>query len=184
MTYSSEPTFNTAHKPTATVIDGPVGIGGWLILPILGLCGTIALTLFNLYGVVTEWAGIKAIIAGGNDSLVAMRVPLAISLILGLALVVVAAICLQRIFTYSPTVPKMMTIFYIGLIVATLGEILADNLIAQATGGATDPGNLKEFLRVCVSAAIWIPYFHRSRRVANTFRNREAAVDRKIGEVF
>lgn len=179
MTFSSDMALNTVQKT-----DGPVGIGGWLILPILGLCGTMLLTLYNLYGVVSEWAGIKAILAGGNDTLVALRVPIAISFALGIALVVVTALCLHRIFTYSPTVPKMMTIFYVGLIVTSLGETIADNLISQATGAATDPSNLKDLIQVSLSAAIWIPYFHRSRRVANTFRTRDVLVDRKIGEVF
>ncbi len=184
MTYSSEPALNTVGNSRSAWADGPVGIGGWLILPIIGLCGTIVLTLINLYGVVAEWDGIKAIIGGGNDALVALRLPVAISLLSGLGTVVFATICLQRIFTYSPAVPKLMTIFYLGLIAATLGEILADSLIASATGSAMDPGNFKEIARVCISAAIWIPYFHRSRRVANTFRARERQVDKKISEIF
>jgi hypothetical protein len=179
MTYSSQPALDAYQKP-----EGPVGIGGWLILPILHLCGSIVLTLINLYGIVSEWSGIKAIIIGGNDKLVALRLPLAISSILGIAVLILACICLYRLLTRSPTTPKLMTFFYIGMVVATLGDVAADNMMSGILGSSTDPDNFKDLLRVIVAAAIWIPYFNRSRRVANTFRAREAAIDRKIGEVF
>ncbi|WP_413991437.1 DUF2569 domain-containing protein [Labrys okinawensis] len=179
MTYSSQPALNTYQKS-----EGPVGIGGWLILPILHLCGAIILTLHNLYGIVSEWTGIKAIIEGGNDKLVALRLPLAISSILGIAVLILACICLHRLFARSPTVPRLMTFFYMGMVVATLGDVAADNMMSSIVGSSTDPDNFLDVLRVVIAAAIWIPYFHRSRRVANTFRAREAAVDRKIGEVF
>jgi hypothetical protein len=179
MTYSSQTALDAYQKP-----DGPVGIGGWLILPILHLCGSIVLTTINLYGIVSEWSGIKAIIEGGNDKLVALRLPLAISSILGIAVLILACVCLYRLFTRSPTVPRLMTFFYIGMVVATLGDIAADNIMSGILGSNTDPDNFKDLLRVTVAAAIWIPYFNRSRRVANTFRAREAALDRKIGEVF
>ena len=50
MTYPSERLNNAV--PTT---DGPKGIGGWLILPILSLAGTTLWTGFNLSGLFTEF---------------------------------------------------------------------------------------------------------------------------------
>ncbi len=169
---------------TIQVQDGPRGIGGWLILPIIGLVGTLVLTSINLYAVVTEWEGIKAIIAGSNETAVALRLPVGASFLLGLALMGLAALCLYRIFSHSPSVPRLMTIFYVSLVVISLIELAGDSYIANLTKTPTDPSHIKDLVRALVGSAIWIPYFHRSRRVANTFRTREAAVERRIGEIF
>ncbi|CAM5773602.1 hypothetical protein LMIY3S_04233 [Labrys miyagiensis] len=179
MAYTGEQALDTARRP-----DGPVGIGGWLILPILGLCGTILLTGYNLYSVVSQWEGIKAIILGSNETAAALRVPVGLSALSGFVILGLAALCLYRIFTYSPTVPRLMTIFYVALLLMTLGEVGLDKMMADTLGTAMDPNNLRDVIRVVAGAAIWIPYFNRSRRVANTFRAREAMVDKKIGEIF
>lgn len=178
---------NQSNTITAStqVQDGPRGIGGWLILPIINLIMTVGSTVYNLYGVVEEWEGIKAIIAGTNDTAMALRLPVAASSSFALITIGVALACLFSIFTHSPRVPRLMTIFYILVIVATVVEILVDYRVAALTGGSTSSRNWGgELAKVIVAAAIWIPYFHRSRRVANTFRTQEAALDRKIGEIF
>ncbi|MBP0581581.1 DUF2569 domain-containing protein [Labrys sp. LIt4] len=165
--------------------DGPRGIGGWLILPIISLILTVGSTIYNLYDGVKEWEGIKAIIAGANNTAIALRLPVAASSGFALITIGVALACLFSIFTHSPRVPRLMTIFYILAIVATVVEILVDYRVAALTGGSISSEKWgREFTKVVVAAAIWIPYFHRSRRVANTFRTREAVVDRKIGEIF
>ena len=155
-----------------------------MILPILGLGGTIILTLINMWSFVTEWSGIKAIILGGTDRLDALRVPVGLSAAGGIYIILLAVLCLYRIFTYSPSVPKLMTAFYILLVVDTFGEMVADKMISITTGELEEPSNLPQLLRTIVSAAIWIPYFRISRRVANTFRTREAETDKKIGYIF
>ncbi|OCC02271.1 hypothetical protein BA190_24795 [Labrys sp. WJW] len=175
---------NSSDTMTAQVQDGPRGIGGWMILPIIGLIGTLVFTMINLYGVVTEWEGMKAIIAGENQTTAALRLPVAASLLGGLALSGLATLCLYRIFTHSPSVPRLMTIFYIGLVVISLAELGGDSYASNLTNTPSDPTHIKDLVRALIASAIWIPYFQRSRRVANTFRTQEAAVDRKIGEIF
>jgi hypothetical protein len=179
MTYQSE-SLNRSIRAT----NGPEGIGGWLILPILSLFGTSLWTGYNLSSLLTQWTGIKAIILGTTAETAAMRIPVALSTLAGVAIIVIAVLCLYRIFTKSPAVPRMMTIFYISLIAVTLVEALADHMIVQTTGGSLDADTPKSILQAVVAAAIWIPYFHRSRRVANTFRTREAQADKQIGEIF
>jgi Protein of unknown function (DUF2569) len=169
---------------TSTAGTGPKGIGGWLILPIIGLSGTIILTLVNFWGVITQWEGIQLILQGGTDKLASLRFPLGLSMVMGITIIALAVLCLYRIFTYSPSVPKLMTFFYIWLGAATLGDVIADKMISSIANTPEDPSNLTSLLRVAIAAAIWIPYFRMSKRAANTFRAPEAETDKKIGDIF
>jgi hypothetical protein len=151
---------------------GPVGIGGWLILPILQLCGTILRILWYFGDLVREWKYTQAIIAGGDSGLDAMRLLLTVSATLSVAAVVVAALCLYGIFARSPTVPRIMTVFYIGAVLAILGKSLLSHFLFEGgvAGALMDSDNFFDMICVMAVAAIWIPYFHCSKRVANTFR--------------
>jgi len=180
MTYQDD-----GRGTTPIAADGPKGIGGWMILPILGLFGTLALTLYNMAQVFVQWHGMELIIEGSNDRLVALRLPTAISLVDGMSIVVLVPLCLYRIFTYSPAVPKLMTIFYVWLILSAFGESYADHAINDILGTPSTEGIFtSDLAHALVGAAIWIPYFWRSRRVANTFGLAEARTRKQVGEIF
>jgi multisubunit Na+/H+ antiporter MnhF subunit len=159
------------RNPKAT--DGKlVGVSGWLIIPIIGFVGTILLTGVNLVGAIQSFAGLKVIFTDTTGQYSAMRIPVALSLLFGLAVVVSASICLYRIFVSKTGVKKIAVLHYVVLAAAGLVELWGDRFIsANAPDSAADPSIVKDAVRGVLAAAIWIPYFMVSKRVANTFEN-------------
>lgn len=164
-TASPVPRTETARPVTS----GPVGLRGWLILPIIGFVGTILLTGFSLSQVFVEWSGIQAILAGGNDQLVALRVPVGLSFVVGLAVVTSAALCLWLLFARRRAVIPVAIAHYVILAMAGLVELWGDIRITEIVPGTPrDPAMLKNAARGVIGALIWAPYFAVSKRVRNT----------------
>ena len=154
---------------------GPEGLGGWLIVPAIGLVLTVfkILAYFGVqvaplvadgtYGQLTTpgselyhplWLPLLLLEGGGNGVLLAMAL---------------AAICLY--FMRSRWFPRMhiafmltnavlmLVLFFMGAKIPALMEVHD----VQAVGDMT---------RGLVAAAIWVPYMLTSKRVRNTFRPR------------
>jgi hypothetical protein len=154
----------------AHAADGPTGIGGWLILPVIGLAGTILLTIVNLFLAMRDVDGatVSLLSTDYKDVLVMM----ALSLIFGICLIAYAIYCLRLIFTQDSRTPARMVAFYIMLAAITVIE--AGSLYHMANRfGQPDlaEGAGTDVLRAVVFCAIWIPYFKTSKRVRNTFGN-------------
>ena len=173
-----------AATPTTAQIEGPVGLRGWLILPILHVVSSIGMTGFNLIPLVQNYEGVVAIARGSTDQLVAMRLPMALSLLGSLGLIAVAAAGLYAMLVRSPRAPKIMIGFYLVACTVTGEEIISDKLIQGILNEPADASVTTTFIRAVVLSCIWIPYFIRSRRVANTFRAHQKALDNKVRETF
>ena len=168
-TEAAPPTVATG--PVAPADAGPRGIGGWLILPILGFIGTILLTGWSLAQSGQAYAGLFAIFVGATDQLAQLRVPTAASLIGGILVVASAAGCLYLIFARKRAIIRFATAHYLILAVAGLVDLWAGFVMERVLAEPNDPSAIKEAIRGVVAAIIWIPYFHASRRVRNTFVN-------------
>src|SRR5437868_1417113 len=96
MTYPSAPETAVPAPPASPALPkaGPVGIGGWLILPIIGFVGTIALTAWSVVSALRSWDGLVAIFTASEGPLAQIRVPVAASLVAGLLVIASAAWCL------------------------------------------------------------------------------------------
>lgn len=156
----------------AAIADGPKGLGGWLLLPIIHLFGTIGLTSYNLFGVVQNWEGVVALLTGQVDpSYRPLILPVLFSLASGVAIVAFALYLLVLLFQKKSALPRLMVWFYLGLLGATLidsGMVLQNP--QQWT--MTDVSEARRALGQTVFlAVIWIPYFLRSKRVRATFVN-------------
>lgn len=148
------------------------GIGGWLIIPMIGLFITpirlgymlvtmhLQIFLSGAWGVLTRpgsaayhplWAPILLFEIFGNTILMSWAVALLILL-----------------FTKSPHFPRWIILFYL----ASLAIVALDMVFCQsipAVAEQNDPSAMKELFRSIVAALIWIPYFIKSERVKNTF---------------
>ena len=148
------------------------GIGGWLILPMLGL---ISIPIRMGFFLVTDVAPLfseetwEAVTTPGSE----------VNLPLGIALLVFEILCTSCLMIYSIVVmvlffkrhylvPKLMIIIYaVSLSYAVVDFSVAFLISDVAIEVASEL--LKEFIRPFFHAAIWIPYFLKSRRVRNTF---------------
>lgn len=155
----------------------PRGIGGWLILPIIGLIFTVcrfSLTLAPTYFPLFTGSAWHRPTTEGSPLYHPLVAPLLIFEVVGNLLFVGAAIVLLVfIFSKHPLLPKMMIGFYIlNFIFISLDGALASftPIFANAM-----PILMRELTHCIISSAIWIPYFLRSRRVKNTFVEREAS---------
>jgi hypothetical protein len=135
------------------------GIGGWLILPAIGL------VLGPIIGVIGLFASLgmyKDVARAGYGGVYALELIVLFGL---LVFTIYAAI---QFFGKKRKAPKIMIILYSVSLVASL-VILGIELSAGAEEFAVETG--KQLVRDIVAAAIWIPYFNVSKRVKATFVN-------------
>ena len=161
--------------------DGPSGIGGWMILPIIGLVLTIGLTAYNLATTVPIFT--PSLIS----RLFAQSLGLGLfslgSLVFGAGVLVFALVCLVGLFRHSPRTPRRVQVFYVALLSVALFEAVGIASFPTIYDEADRVQAIRDVVRAAVACAIWIPYFRVSKRVRNTFVDRTVERER-TGEVF
>ena len=155
------PTANQAIEPPTFLIDsGLRGIGGWLILPAIGL----ALSPFlSLHGIYTD---LRVLSNRSYENYLATHEGLA-GLILFEAInntiFLFAAIYINfLLYTKKRLFPIAVIVFYAGSFIL----LLTDNLIALRYNPHSEWTTVA---RVFITCIIWIPYFLSSQRVKATF---------------
>jgi len=146
---------------TPNAVDGPVGIGGWLILPTIGLIFTPIAQALAVLGAVAL-ANLKTTPANLASGLNQLAVANAIY---GVYILVAAFM----FFAKKRMAPAMM----IGAYLLAIGlTFFSQVVVTHATQAASDPNSsIVVFARPVLVALIWIPYFRMSKRVRNTFVN-------------
>ncbi len=147
----------------------PVGIRGWLILPVIGtVLSPIYLSISVAKMVPTLekiWAA-KAALSAGLLAFVAIETVVNVAFIVGW----LTAILLLTL--KSPSYPKA----YVALMGGMVVFLLADMIIsAGAYNHQPGQDDLMSLGRTILVAVIWVPYMLLSRRVRNTFVWRPAA---------
>lgn len=167
------PTSNLEHQNTRNApADGPVGLGGWLILVIIGL---IVSPLRIAHLLITEHLplftdGTWSILTDtGSPQYHPLWGPLLVLEGLGnLMLLALHLTALVLIMLKSRRAPAVA----IGMYAFNLTFVAADFLVAgwiPSIAALDDPESTRELTRSLVAATIWIPYFLVSKRVRNTF---------------
>jgi len=135
---------------------GPRGIGGWLMIPAIGLVlGPIRSTT-DLYRALT----MIQIFAPEMTDDPYFVLTLLIDVAMIVAGIVVAVLFFQK--------RRVAVRAIIGLMIASILANLVQVQLCQAMFEEVDP---KPTIGACVRGAIWIPYFLKSKRVRNTFVN-------------
>jgi Protein of unknown function (DUF2569) len=151
----------------------PKGIGGWLLLPALGLIITPFRVGFQFYrdllpALAPEtW---NALTISSSAAYHPLWGPLIIFEVIGnLTLFIYAILLLWFFFNKSQRVPKLYIIWLVLVAAIQIIDFLLANQIPAVASQPSDPESVKEVARSIVAAAIWIPYFLKSKRVKNTF---------------
>ncbi len=175
------PQHNPYAAPRAPVADestkveaaaGPRGIGGWLILPLLGLVLTPFRIGFQTFTDVlpalrpATWA---ALTTPGTKAYHPLWAPaILFELTANSLLILFSLVLLWLFFRKSGRVPMLMIVWLLAIIAAQAIDLVFANQI-PAIAALSDADGLRNLARSVLGAAIWVPYFLLSKRVKNTF---------------
>jgi len=159
-----------ATEITDVVYVGPVGLGGWLALPIIGLFGTIlSVTLTTFRDTIPGFrsGGWALLFTPGTESYQpGWAAFLVFRLIVDAVLLLSAVILLRLVFQRKASVPRLMVRFYGFCCAAAVVKLF----VALSFGsGWSAAGTAKSLVVFVLTDIIWIPYFFMSKRVKNTF---------------
>jgi hypothetical protein len=151
--------------------EGPRGIGGWLLLPLLGLIVTPIRVGYSLVAdYIPFFRESWPVLTDPNDlSYHPLWAPLIIYEVLGDAVLALTALLgLVLMFRRDRRLPKLMVALYsFNAIYIAVDTAVAAQIPALA--GSDDFSASQDLIRAVVAAGIWIPYFLMSKRVKNTF---------------
>lgn len=150
------------RSPLPVAPTPPSGIGGWLILPAIGLVLSPLMMMGGLLVTFKIW----------NESIGALEldypgayVAITAQLILGGAYLCFVVYVAARFFTKKKNVPTLMIALLVtNLLLAIITSALFANVFRESA-------DIKEIARAMVLGAVWIPYFRLSKRVNATFVN-------------
>jgi hypothetical protein len=164
---------------------GPVGIGGWLIWPIIGfvliVLGAAMLAVFTVlyggefnlsfnHGFVWSWSRLAEIFSGADGKLAPARAPTALTVLAYAALAVSASLSLYLVVKRRRALIPVAIAHYAIMAAAGLFEYWTDRTLGEIEG-RTPPDALtgSDALGGVLWSLIWGSYFYLSARVRNTF---------------
>jgi len=164
-----------AGPPPIPHPGAPSGIGGWLLLPTLGVLlsplrmGYDLATVFVWFFNQDHWDAMAALKKPADFAFT--QTALLISTTLGVLIFVGSIFLLILWFFRRRLAPHL----YIGVLGASAAAIALDLIMTSqpafqaVLGSQTAPDILPEMTKAAVACGIWIPYMLVSRRVRNTF---------------
>lgn len=158
-------------------VSGPVGIGGWLLLPFLGLLVSLGITGLSLYSDVLPALGSDiwpVLTTPGSAVYHASWGPYLIAALVINVVVILAALTLLFLgFGKRKHFPLGMIGFYVLCAIAmSLDVWAAEGFLAEAMpaeAAEMKPEAWRDFVRTITTGLLWSAYFLVSKRVKNTF---------------
>ncbi len=151
-----------------------VSIGGWLVLPLLGLIVSPFFVARDVY------ANILPIFADGtwlalmsptSELYHPLWAPLIVFEIIGnLTVVGLGLIALWYFVKRSRVTPRLMVCWYLTVLLAVVVDLILSRQIPLIVA-LNDPSSFGQVVRSVVVTLIWVPYFLVSKRVKATFVN-------------
>lgn len=138
-------------------------VGGWLILPAIGLMATPIYTVYEFID--TGFLG-QSIWNNIQDYGFGFRVFVVSELVVNIAYILFTVLVIAYFIGRRTGTPQLMIIFYItSFVLVTLDSVVAEYFFPDL-GLESD---MRQIFRSFVAMAIWIPYFYLSERVKSTF---------------
>lgn len=159
--YDPEPKFSS--------LAGGLNIGGWLILPAIGLLVTPLRLVYDLYQMPhmydsQTWANLLAL------ERYALYAFILLEHVYNIIQLPFSILVLVLFIKRRSSLPRMIMIYYAVTCFVTIVDTIVSNEIG--TTATEQQSFTQNLVRSIVAAAIWIPYFHLSDRVKETFVNR------------
>ncbi len=166
----SPPQSPVADAPPA--VAGPKGIGGWLLLPTIGLFAfpvRCVISLGTEFWPIFEKGLWAALTTPGSKAYHPLWAPLlTYEIFFNVAFFAFDLVLLYLLFTKSYRLPKM----FIWFAVLNLLFVVSDAALGYQIPAVVEQGTdqmTQEIGRSFIMVAIWVPYFLSSKRVKNTF---------------
>jgi len=153
--------------------EDPQGIGGWLLLPLLGLIispvRVAFLTYRDIWPVFSEEGFWEYLTTPGSADYHPLWAPVIVFEAVGnVVLVITGLVALWLFLRKSYLAPRWVIAWLaLSLVLQVTDFVLLKQIPAVAE--EYDPDAIKELARAVVGALIWIPYFLKSKRVKATF---------------
>ena len=138
----------------------PNGIDGWLLLPAIAFVIGPIMGVLKIYGSISAFVGVAPAIPKNIFFLV--LVAIAIDVVMTIAVIIVAILFFKKL---SIAVPACIGLQVASVIVRVISACL-NTMLEDSVGE-----DVLEVVGQSIVAFIWILYFQKSRRVANTFIN-------------
>ncbi|WP_435623660.1 DUF3857 domain-containing protein [Flagellimonas sp.] len=149
-----------------------LSIGGWLILPAIGLVLSPFIMLFQLVNLGYFDAGVWSVFeSSGYEGSTLMTVFLFMEFVFNLCFFMYVILLLILFFKKRSSFPNLVIGFYALNFLFPILDLVGYSFIFPEELQDSNMETYKEIARGLVSAAIWIPYFLISERVKNTFVN-------------
>jgi hypothetical protein len=156
------------QAPVQAVRDGPEGIGGWLILPVIGLFVTPLRGLIQL----KDYAGISdsfPLLSSAQQTFIIIEILLSVALT-----IVLPVVLLVLLFSRKRSFPKLYAFWGISIFVFIVADLMAvkalfGDMFAASGVELFEETTIQALIGGLVLAAVWVPYMLNSRRVRNTF---------------
>ena len=162
--------INRIYNPSPWEFAENKSIGGWLILPAIGLIisavrisiDIVSPDFFNK----SLWVGLS----GLTDNSFAIKAFVALEIIINFVFIIFVIYLIFQFFSRATRTPRLMVYYYsLGLALPLIDSVGAW-LLFQDTLSPTDfSETFRDIGRSVIGAAIWIPYFLKSERVKSTF---------------
>jgi len=158
-------------------VTGPTGLGGWLVLPIIGLFVTLTVVCISFFrDILPILSGPvrTALTTPGSPAYHSSWAPYIIASVLGNAVLFFGALFLIFVvFQKRSIFPRLIVAFYVFCLFAASIDLWAVStflpVVLPDETRTMAPAVIKDFGRAVVTCLVWIPYFLSSKRVSNTF---------------
>lgn len=144
--------------------------GGWLLLVMIGIAVS---PLYQAYEFISEPTFFDANTLGTlreSSEHLPLYFLIELELILNTAFFCFSCYFAYCFFTKRTNVPLLATIFYSASLFILVADMVLLEIVAPGNLTETDKADsMRQIVKSFITAAIWVPYFHKSTRVKKTF---------------